>query len=81
MPLLGVWLLVVTLTGYVGLATICACSSLPVFIAATATPTPIALLCFAVVTAAFVTFTHRSNIARMRAGTESRARRLWLLRR
>jgi hypothetical protein len=25
-------------------------------------------------------FTHRSNIARLRAGTENRVRRLWLLR-
>jgi glycerol-3-phosphate acyltransferase PlsY len=27
----------------------------------------------------FVCYTHRANIERMRAGTESRARRLWLL--
>jgi hypothetical protein len=25
-----------------------------------------------------IAFTHRTNIARMRAGTEPRARRLWL---
>jgi hypothetical protein len=29
----------------------------------------------------FVCYTHRANIERMRAGTENRARRLWLLRR
>jgi hypothetical protein len=28
----------------------------------------------------FVCYTHRSNIERMRAGTEHRAQRLWLLR-
>jgi len=27
----------------------------------------------------FVCYTHRGNIERMRAGTENRARRLWLL--
>jgi hypothetical protein len=30
--------------------------------------------------AAFVLYTHRSNLVRMRAGNENRARRLWLLR-
>jgi glycerol-3-phosphate acyltransferase PlsY len=30
--------------------------------------------------AAFVVYTHRSNIGRMRRGNENRARRLWLLR-
>ena len=33
----------------------------------------------AVVMALFITYTHRSNIARIRAGTEPRARRLWVL--
>jgi glycerol-3-phosphate acyltransferase PlsY len=39
-----------------------------------------ALLTFGVAMTVFVVFTHRSNIQRMRAGTENRARRLWLLR-
>ncbi len=43
-------------------------------------PVNVALLAFGVLMAAFVVYTHRVNIARMRAGTESRARRLWLLR-
>jgi glycerol-3-phosphate acyltransferase PlsY len=30
--------------------------------------------------AAFVAFTHRSNISRMLQGNENRAKRLWLLR-
>jgi len=30
--------------------------------------------------AAFIVFTHRSNVQRMREGIENRARRLWLLR-
>jgi glycerol-3-phosphate acyltransferase PlsY len=37
------------------------------------------LTVFGVACAAFVVWTHRSNIARMRAGTEPHARKLWLL--
>lgn len=36
------------------------------------------LFYFGVLATALIVFTHRSNIARMRCGTESRARRLWL---
>jgi len=37
------------------------------------------LLSYATLAALLIVFTHRSNIARMRAGNESRARSLWLL--
>jgi glycerol-3-phosphate acyltransferase PlsY len=37
------------------------------------------LTVFGVLCAVFVVWTHRSNVARMRAGTEPRARKLWLL--
>ena len=37
-------------------------------------------LAFCGLIALFVIYTHRANIARMAAGTESRARRLWLFR-
>jgi glycerol-3-phosphate acyltransferase PlsY len=47
---------------------------------ALAWPDSNALLAFGLAMAAFVAYTHRSNIARMRAGNENRARRLWLLR-
>ncbi len=43
-------------------------------------PYETSLLTFTVAMALLVVYTHRSNIARMRAGTENRARRLWLLR-
>jgi Sec-independent protein secretion pathway component TatC len=36
------------------------------------------LLTFGVAVAMLVLYTHRANIARMLAGTEPRARRLWL---
>jgi glycerol-3-phosphate acyltransferase PlsY len=76
---LFVWLVVVSLFGYVGLASIVAASSMPVFVAVSGVQPQSPLLSFGVAMTAFVAFTHRSNIARMRAGTEPRARRLWLL--
>jgi glycerol-3-phosphate acyltransferase PlsY len=79
LPVIAVWLVVVMLTGYVGLGTILGVASLPVYLAL-ADPANVANLAFGVAMAAFVVFTHRSNILRMRDGTESRATRLWLLR-
>ena len=78
-PVLGAWLVVVLVSGFVGLGTICAIAVLPVAVA-TLRPHNSALLSFAIAMALFVVYTHRANIARMRAGTEHRARRLWLLR-
>jgi glycerol-3-phosphate acyltransferase PlsY len=78
-PVLAVWLVAVTLTGYVGLSTMLGAASLPVYYFAhdrSAT----ALLVFGCAMAVFVVFTHRSNIERMWQGNENRARRLWLLR-
>jgi glycerol-3-phosphate acyltransferase PlsY len=82
-PVLLTWLVVVMLTGYVGLATMCAAAAFPVaafVLQAMGRTVPVALLTFGIVMAVFVVYTHRSNLARMRAGTENRARRLWLLR-
>jgi acyl phosphate:glycerol-3-phosphate acyltransferase len=78
-PILVVWLATVLLTGYVGLGTILGTAALPVWLAL-ARPVSPPMLAFGIAMAAFVAYTHRSNIARMRAGTENRARRLWLLR-
>lgn len=78
-PLLGSWIVVLLLSGYVGLATMLS----TVILAATVLllePGNIPLCVFCVAVSAFVIFTHRSNIARMRAGNENRVRRLWLFR-
>jgi acyl phosphate:glycerol-3-phosphate acyltransferase len=80
LPLLAVWLLVVMFTGFVGLATMLAVAAFPAYVAATGIDPSNALLTFGCVMTLFVCYTHRSNIERMRAGTENRARRLWLLR-
>lgn len=79
LPVFAVWLACVMLTGYVGLATMLATLALPVWVAIVQ-PGNTALLLFGVAMTAFIAYTHRSNIARMRAGNENRARRLWLLR-
>jgi glycerol-3-phosphate acyltransferase PlsY len=80
LPVFAVWLAAVMLSGFVGLGTMLAVASFPAYIAATHTEPQLALLTFGCVMTVFVCYTHRSNIERMRSGTESRARRLWLLR-
>ena len=78
-PVILVWLATVMLTGFVGLGTMLGTATLPVFFALAAPRSP-ALIAFGLAMAAFVAYTHRANIERMRAGDENRARRLWLLR-
>lgn len=80
LPVLVVWLTVVMISGFVGLATMLATAAFPAYVAATGTEPAYALLTFGCAMLLFVCYTHRSNIARMRAGTEHRAQRLWLLR-
>jgi glycerol-3-phosphate acyltransferase PlsY len=78
-PVLLMWLITVMLTGYVGLGTILGTATLPAYFAWSA-PGRMPLVVFGLVMAAFIFFTHRSNVQRMREGSENRARRLWLLR-
>jgi glycerol-3-phosphate acyltransferase PlsY len=78
LPVFAVWIVVVMLSGFVGLATMLAVTSFPVYIAATSEHPSPALLCFGCAMTIFVCYTHRSNIGRMLAGSENRARRLWL---
>jgi glycerol-3-phosphate acyltransferase PlsY len=78
-PLIGCWFAVVLLTGYVGLASMLAGVGLVAAVYLEASEnTPLLVFCIGVT--GFVVFTHRGNIARMVAGTENRARRLWLFR-
>ncbi|HEY4447038.1 MAG TPA: glycerol-3-phosphate 1-O-acyltransferase PlsY [Steroidobacteraceae bacterium] len=76
LPMMLTWLAAVIVFGYVGLASILAAAALAVAIAVTSQSAP--LIAFGTVSALLILYTHRSNIARMRTGTESRARRLWL---
>lgn len=76
LPMMLTWLAAVIVFGYVGLASILAAVALAVAIAVTSQSAP--LIAFGIVSVLLILYTHRSNIARMRTGTESRARRLWL---
>jgi glycerol-3-phosphate acyltransferase PlsY len=76
LPMILTWLAAVIVFGYVGLASILGAVALAVAMALTRPGRP--LLVFGILAALLILYTHRSNIARMRAGTESRARRLWL---
>lgn len=73
------WLIVVILFGFVGLASMVSAGAVAVAIAAHSSIRSLPLLVFGALAALLVIYTHRGNIGRMRAGTESRARRLWLL--
>ncbi|MGO9935237.1 MAG: glycerol-3-phosphate 1-O-acyltransferase PlsY [Steroidobacteraceae bacterium] len=79
LPLLLSWVIVLLLSGFVGLATMLSTIVLLVAVCILE-PNNVPLLSFCAAAAVFVIYTHRSNIARMRAGKEHRARRLWLFR-
>jgi len=76
-PVLAVWLLVVVLSGFVGLATLCAVAAFPGYLVLTrqgASP----LLTFGIAMFVLVLYTHRGNVVRMLRGTEHRTKRFWL---
>ena len=75
LPLLLTWLVMLMLTGYVGLATVTAGFGL--LPAAWWLNDPI-LMMFAVAVAVFLLFTHRDNIRKLKAGTEYRFERIYL---
>jgi acyl phosphate:glycerol-3-phosphate acyltransferase len=78
-PMLVTWFLVLVLSGYVSLATMLSGVALVVAVCILE-PTNVPLLSFCAAVCMFVVYTHRGNIARIRAGQENRARRLWLFR-
>jgi glycerol-3-phosphate acyltransferase PlsY len=78
-PMLAVWLLAVILFGFIGLASILGAVAFVVAAGAGDVPLRMPMLVFAALSAVLIIFTHRANVARMLAGTEPRARRLWLL--
>jgi glycerol-3-phosphate acyltransferase PlsY len=78
LPMVLTWLAAVMLFGFVGLASMLSAFALAIAIALSAGNPRAPLLTFGILIALLILFTHRANIARMSAGTESRARRLWL---
>ncbi len=81
LPVLLAWAIVLTSFGYVGFATIAATITAPIFIAATRFPDDQPLFIYCVTMILMIIFTHRSNLQRMRDGSESRQVRLMLFRR
>ncbi len=77
--LFAVWVCVLILSGYVGLSTMLAGLSLAVL--AVTMQVDQTRLIFAAATALLLLFTHRANIARLRAGNESRFEKARLLHR
>jgi glycerol-3-phosphate acyltransferase PlsY len=71
-PLLIVWAFMLVFWGYVGLATITAAVSVPVWIGVAHLPDEQPLFIYTAVMALFVIIWHRANIRRMREGTEHR---------
>ncbi len=81
LPALIVWCLVLTTTGFVGLATMLATAVLPAWVALTALPEQRELFWFLVALALFIVYTHRENIQRLREGRENRLEKAMLWRR
>ena len=74
-----VWVAVVALTGYVGLATMTAATALPVWVAVTGLDIDTQpLFIYLAVIAGCIIYWHRSNIQRMRDGVEHRNEKLML---
>lgn len=74
-----VWVVVVVLSGFVGLASMTAAVALPVWIGVTRLPADQPLFIYGVAMAMFIIYCHRTNIERMRSGSEHRHAKLMLL--
>ena len=72
------WTVVVVLTGYVGLASMIAVTSLPIWLGITRLPEDQPFFIYSVVMAGLIIFCHRANIQRMRDGNENRNRKMML---
>ncbi|MDH3351372.1 MAG: glycerol-3-phosphate 1-O-acyltransferase PlsY [Gammaproteobacteria bacterium] len=78
LPLLVVWVGVLVVSGYVGLATMAAAVSVPVWIAITRLPEDQPLFIYCVVMAGFIVRWHRTNMQRMRDGSEHQNTKLMI---
>ncbi len=81
LAIIGVWLLTLISTGYVGLSTVLAGLAFPFLLYVIDGPVPPITMALAIAAGLFLSFTHRSNLQRLYAGTESRFERARLFRR
>ncbi len=79
--ILVVFAFVLVFSGFVGLSTMVAATSLPIVLALTELPEQQPLFIYTVVMALYIIWAHRSNIARMRAGNEHRNPKVMVLKR
>jgi len=82
---LAIAIITIILTGYVSLASILASVSLPIFLFVLppffgVNPAPLSLMVFSLLIPWFITFTHRSNIQRLRNGEENRFKKAMIFR-
>jgi glycerol-3-phosphate acyltransferase PlsY len=75
-PVVLVWVWTLVLSGYVGLATMCAAVAAPVYLAIFQLPADVPLFVYCSGMALLLIYSHRSNIQRMKSGTESRYKRV-----
>ena len=81
-PVLLVFAISFTLSGFVGISTVLATWSVPLYaLLATERGAGDPLFLFGIAMGTFITWTHRSNLARLRAGTENRFEQAMLFRR
>ena len=81
LPVLAVWVLVLVLTGFVGLSTMVAAFSAPVVLALVRLPDDQPIFIYCTVMAMYIVFSHRSNLSRMRNGKETKLTRAMIFRR
>ena len=79
LPGLAVFALTLTLSGYVGLSTILAAWAIAAYALVYFGPAS-PVFVFALAMGCFITYTHRANIARLKAGNENRFHRAMILR-
>ena len=79
-PVLGVWMAVLTLSGYVGLSTMSAGLTAPVVVAMTRLPDEQPLFIYCAAMSLYLVFSHRSNIRRMLDGKENQVTKVMLFR-
>ena len=70
------WITVIALTGFVGLATMTGAVAAAVWVGVMQLPADVGLFAFTTAIALLIVFTHRANIRRMRDGTEVRMGKL-----
>lgn len=81
LPILGIWIVVLTMSGYVGLSTILAGIASPILVSVMQLPDAQPVVIYCAVMAMYLIFSHRSNVARMLSGEETRFTRAMLFRR